>query len=444
MIILLLNLGGATEPGKGYAQPLGLSYLASYVRSCGFDVRGIDLTLTQKANRQNYMTTNKEVLKRIVKMNPTIIATTCLTSNRHNVMYWMHATKKVLPKVKIVLGGPHASFCSVEMLQSYPEIDFIVKFEGEKIFALLCDKLSKGESVKDIPSLTFRNGEEIIDNPGGERIEDLDSLPFPDTKAFPQSNYHLSVRRFTQTKGKTEHIISSRGCPAQCSFCSSGSFWRRRVRFRSPENVLKEISFLMSTFDMKELIIYDDSFTLKRSRLLETCDLIERLKLRWMCWSRADALDSECLKKMYNSGCRMISIGVESGNDSILASVGKGINKEKVKEVVEACKSANILPRLSFIIGLPGETLETAMDTASLIRSLGLPHSCNVVGWGTWIFPGTPLFSEFKLANPDFTWYNTPKRFYGQADLDRLGNFICPKIRLPKEDMDKVRKAANL
>jgi anaerobic magnesium-protoporphyrin IX monomethyl ester cyclase len=228
----------------------------------------------------------------------------------------------------------------------------------------------------------------------GERplLHDLDELPYPDREDFPIERYQQAF----YCGDKTALMLSSRGCPFQCTYCLwPSTLTRRRYRIRNPKKIVDEIEHLIKNDGIDEVFFDDDEFIIDKRKVTDFCREMLRRKvdIKWHCMGRVNAVDEETLKMMKDAGCYQIFYGFESGSEKILKSVRKGITKDQMRRAVRITKDAGIVCGGSFIIGTPEESWETFRETLDFAKSLG----------ADWVqfalcapFPGTPMFEEVK------------------------------------------------
>jgi len=259
-------------------------------------------------------------------------------------------------KGKKLIFGPHVT-STPEIFEKYGDL---VIGEPELTVKEYIEKFEKNEGVKEVKGL--------YGNEKRELIRDLDELPFPDRNLIKNDKYYNPLAK----KKPYTMLITSRGCPFKCIYCYNevfGHVWRSR----SAKNVIGEFKDIKEK-GIKEVWIRDDLFSMDRGRALEICEGIKNLGISWSCQFRVDTSDRELLEKMYESGCHMVSLGIESGSEKILKSLKKGITIEKVKEVVKDCKEIGISTRGYFIIGSPGETRETIDESFEVAKKLDLDY----------------------------------------------------------------------
>lgn len=313
--------------------PLGLGYLAAVAEGNEIDV--ID--------------ENVEALD-LEKINPDIVGITSTTPSFSRAVEIARTVKELSSDTTVVMGGTHVTFAPEDALRG--GADVVVRGEGEQAFL----ELLEGRELGKIRGIAYMEKGRVIRNPDRELIPDLDSLPFPAWEHFPLHSYGIMS------------LITSRGCPYSCSYCSASRFWRHRVRYRSPENVLEELK-LIADQGFKLIRFMDSTFTLDKKRALRICELIkdEALDLKWSCETRADALSDEILEALAGSGCNLICIGVDSGSQRVLDETNRRIMVATIKKAFERIKKYGIATRAYVTFGFPGESEKGVMETLKLL-----------------------------------------------------------------------------
>ncbi|MBU2559530.1 B12-binding domain-containing radical SAM protein [archaeon] len=337
--------------------PIGLGYLASAVEDIA-EVSVIDENLETFSTRK------------IKEINPDIIGITATTPSFPRAMEIAAALKDT--GAKIVIGGVHATFMPEEALEG--GADIVVRGEGEATLR----EIVEGKAIDEIRGISYKKNNKIIHNPERVPAANLDTIPFPAHKYFQTSEYGIMS------------ITSSRGCPHSCSYCSATRFWGKKVRMRSPLNVLEELKIIKDLgFNLVRFM--DSTFTLDKKRALEICRLMidEELLLKWSCETRADALDDEILGALRDSGCTLICLGVDSACDEILSQNNRRIDAETTRNAVEKIREHGMDTRAYITFGLPGETAESARETIKFIEEA---RPSQVVLSLATAYPGTDLW----------------------------------------------------
>jgi radical SAM superfamily enzyme YgiQ (UPF0313 family) len=353
--------------------PLGLCYIAAILEKNGFSVAIEDMHIDQK--------NTKDVIDLVKKHKPKIVGISSSTPTYPNAKEIARYIRRS-SNIPIIIGGIHATMMPRECLED--GFDAVVRGEGESTMLELAEFLiRKRGNLENILGISYRKREKSKHTPARPFIKDLDDLPFPARHLIDLKKYHQEGA-----------IISSRGCPAKCIFCSCGAFSGRRYRFRSPENVVKEVEEMIDKFGVKQFEFHDDTMTVFQDRMKKICRLLKPLGVEWGCQSRINAMDYKLAKIMCDAGCRAIQFGVESGNQKILDSIKKGITLEVVEKAVSAAKGAGI-PNItcSFMIGHPEDTKKTVRDTirfAKRLRKMGVITPISVLT----PYPGTDIFEK--------------------------------------------------
>jgi len=414
--------GALTSAGAVYPS-LGLAYLAGVAEGLGHRVRIID------AEAEGMTMAELEV--EIRREAPKLIGLQTFCTTIRKCVAICEKAKRIVPGVATVLGGVHVTLYPEDGIGS-PAVDYLVLGEGERTFAELLDLVEQGGDPATVDGLVWKpvpDGEPVT-NRARALIEDLDTLPFPARHLLPMERY----RSGAQLRGKrTVHLMTSRGCPFNCGFCSSHEVFGRTHRFQSTERVLAEIRNVVQEQGADEIQFYDESFTANRKRVLDLCAGLRREfpRLRWTCFTRADLVKPELLREMKKAGCYQVFYGVESGVPRLLELVNKRIPPEKTKQAFRWTHEAGIQITASFILTLPTETVE---ETEQSIR-FGLELNPEFVYWLTFVpYPGTRL-SEYALETGSLT-HDDPEKYNVFEDVCYL-----PEGRDADEISATVRRA---
>ncbi len=386
---------------KGLGFPLSLGYLASSLLAAGEEVKILDLQIVEQ---EDY---DRMLFRTLSEFNPELIGITC---NSHERFYSFDIARKIKTwkDVPVVMGGVHVTFTAEDTLKHIKEIDIIVFHEGEDTLVELAKALSLGHSLRNVKGIAYRENGEIKKTPLREYIEDLDRLPPPARELFDVDKYDLYLPLYDRPKAM--HLLTSRGCPYPCGYCSAKEMSGRKVRFSSPERVVKEMELIKTAYPQyKWLFFYDDHLTLKKSRVIRLCEEIIKSKLdfNWGCYGRVDSIDEEIVDAMKEAGCRMISFGVESGSDAVLGLMEKKINAKMIEKAITIVKRKGLAARSSFIFGYPGERLLDFIKTINLCRKLKLEKDEIIWSFYPVIYPSTQLFEDLRLMRylPErFNW----------------------------------------
>jgi radical SAM superfamily enzyme YgiQ (UPF0313 family) len=393
------------------AVPTGIASLAGMVRSREPAVLdAIALQLDQE-----------RTIAAVTRFNPDVlglsVSTPQLESSLELARYW----KAKRPEARIVLGGAHVSALPGDTMRRDDSVDFEIYGEGELTFKELLARLDSGESLDTVKGLAFRRDGEVTVNPPREFIDDLDALPMPAYDLLPMDRYAIPQQKRTPFCS----IITSRGCPYNCIYCSVKCIHGRRYRTKSPESVVAEMEHLHRRYGIREIMIKDSIFTVDRRRVKQICDAIreKRLDIVWSCNSRVDLNESEVLASLKSAGCWLVQYGVESGDEGILAAARRKMKRNDIKAAFELSHAAGLDTHAFFIIGLPGETPRTCDATIEFARDLNPTYA----GFSIAIpYPGTQLYqwakenatyleSDWKQFKMDRAVFETPQ--FSRADM---------------------------
>ncbi len=372
--------------------PIGLGYIAARLKQNDVSVDLVDCTFLTQA----------EALERIRASKPRIIGIQSMFSMKAQSLELASLLRKDCEMM--VAGGPLPTTNPKAFLG---EFDVVVSGEGEQTMLDLVNATENGDDLSKVSGITYRDEDtgQIKHTPKRDLIADLDALPFPTREMFDNDSYKKYYKKkFGYT---TTVVMTSRGCPYSCDFCSRPIFGND-FRIRTASNVADEVEKVHS-LGYERVWFGDDCFTLNRQRLIEICNefIRRRLRMGWECLSRVDALDSELVAKMKQAGCLRMFFGIESGNDSILRIMNKQITAKQAEDAVRLCRKGGIQAGAFFILGYPGENEKTISDTIRFASSLPLDYLSFTLPYP---IPGTPLFERVKKEIFSEEW-EEPKNF---------------------------------
>ena len=359
------------------APPLGLAYLASIARDLGCDVRIID-SLAEDL-------TLREVKARIMKFYPDLVGVTATTSMIYDAYDVATVAKEVNPNATVVIGGPHATFMASEILQECRHIDVVVRGEGELTFRELLMRLMRDDrDFRDVLGITYRVDDKVRENPPRPLIRNLDDLPLPAYDLLPMDKYRVGKLKFGA-------IITSRGCPYTCVFCSSSLQFGKKWRAHGAERVLEELRILRYEYDRQEIEFMDDTFTLNKKRALAIAEKIieEGLDISWSASSRVNTFSREVGSALNKAGAHTMYFGIESGSDRTLEFIDKRITREQAMDATRTAKECGLRALGSFVIGFPYETEEDIRETIKFSNRVGVDLAQFTIATP---YPGTKLW----------------------------------------------------
>ncbi|MBN1339012.1 MAG: radical SAM protein, partial [Bacteroidales bacterium] len=360
---------------------LGLAYLVAYARQ-RFDDLSFKVLDTRVATRQE--------TKRFFCSSFDLIGITVFSPVYYEVIDVLHRVRKSFDGTPVCLGGPYVTTIMEDIFKKTPA-DFAVYGEGEVTFSDLISHLKGNMDIEGIAGLMFKDRKgKIITNPPRAFIKDLNSVPFPAWDIFPMERYPL------------HRMVSSRGCPYQCSWCNSSSVWFRSYRTREPENMLQEIECLLKNYGKKIFIFGDNSFNIDLKRVERFCELLlnRNIKILWSVSLRADLMTQELAFLMKEAGCYNVAIGIESANNEILAKMNKSTTIGKITEGIKMLKNAGIEVMSQYVIGSPYETLDTVKESVEYAKKSG----CDYTNFYTVLpFKGTPQWDYVENHGTFYT-----------------------------------------
>jgi magnesium-protoporphyrin IX monomethyl ester (oxidative) cyclase len=398
--------------------PLGLAYIGAVLENASYKVEILD---TVALNWRNPIQTNgmlqlgqkwKDIHYSIERSKPDVVGISCLFSSQaHNAHKVAELVKAYDFEVPVIMGGAHPSALPQKVLEDQ-NVDYVIVGEGEETMLDFLDKWSKGAPLNGIEGFAYRAEKEMKLNPKREFIKNLDSLPIPARHLLPMEEYFTAMKSHLVTlmRRRFTSMITSRGCPFNCVFCSIHTIWGHRWRARSPENVLLEIEHLVKTYKIRELHFEDDNLTLDRKRIEKICDMIieSKLDLKWATpngvaiWT----LNKDLLKKMKKSGCYKLCFGIESGDTKTLKFIGKPVNLVHARKTIQWANEVGIWTDGFFVIGFPYEPSQSIHKTLQFAVESDLDFANFFIATP---YPGTSLLDIMKKENMignDFSWDN--------------------------------------
>lgn len=360
--------------------PHGLASIGAVLQRDGIQCKIID------GYAENLAIQN--IVDRVIEYFPSAVGISMVTPVADIVHRIAKAIKERNRSIKVILGGPHPSILPDEVMADN-NIDFLVRGEGDYSFLRLIRSLDKGWDIHAVGGITFRENGKTVHNKTDGYIADLDELPPPAYELFPMHLYTAPPQ--WSIASPSYQLIASRGCPYNCAFCCVGM--GRQVRFKSAKRVCDEIEYLIKNHKCRQIVFVDTTFPFNLKHAESICsEIIVRgldKKIVWFTSTRVDIVSQKMLNMMHKAGCRLLTFGVESGNQQILDSVGKNITLAQVADAVKMAHKAGIDVTASYIIGLPGETHQTVIDTIEFAKKLDTLYAqFNIIV----PYPGTRIY----------------------------------------------------
>jgi anaerobic magnesium-protoporphyrin IX monomethyl ester cyclase len=402
--------------------PLSIVFLGSFLEHQGYEVRLFD--------EQIELLTENRIQEIINEFYPEIIGFTCTTPGMARAHEIAADIKRINPEIKVVMGNIHPTVLPEETLKD-PNVDLVVRGEGEFTFLEYLQALESAGDITKIDGISHRLNGSFYHTVNRQYQKDLDVFPPVNWKLLTDFNDNYTI----------EWILTSRGCPYKCVFCSARSVSGFKYRFNSPQRVIEEVDVVVRDYGMKFFSFADDNFVVRKDRTREICRLlIERgyhKETKWLCQTRADAVNEPLLELMREAGCEYISFGIETGTQRLLDLIGKSLKMEAIENAVNMAHRVGIKTRGSFMLGLPTETREDSLATIDFALSLPL----DIAKFNLAVpYPGTELLNmaiaEGLHITDDWSNINTA------AGLSNTQAFYIPKGRT-MEELAKLQKLAH-
>ncbi len=377
---------------------LGMAYVAGAVRQVGHQVFLRDYEVEGKSW--------DAVSQDIITFQPDVVTTAGFINNMDRCLKVFEIAKKINHNILTVLGGPQATIFPDDAIKS-ENLDFLVISESEISFTRLVSYCEDPEAWPTFKGVIYQNHKtgEILKNERQPLVQNLDSFPLPALDLYPMHRYYPPVYIWGK---KVANMVTSRGCPYECTFCEAKMTFGRTFRYHSEERVLNDLDFLNKRYGYDSFQFYDDIFTTDRGRVVRLCEALlqKNRNYKWMCYTRTDRVDLELLKLMNKAGCYMISFGVEAGDQKLLDKIRKKLVVETNRKGIEDCAKAGIMGVGTFMLGLPGETREQTMNTIRFAYESKLDYAIFGI---TEPYPGTEMWGDavkegyFVEANENLT-----------------------------------------
>jgi len=384
---------------------LGLLHLAAEVRLHGYrpsiiesDICGLSID---------------KIANQVIMERPAYVGITLFTVGVWKAAAIARIIKGVLPQIKIIVGGPHISSMGSETIIRFPEFDYAVVGEGEKILIELLAALKYDTNLFTIPGIIYRDGSSIYSTPSIPANMVLDELPLPAWDLLPDFPRAYKPAIYGFPRGQTATFAASRGCPFHCKFCDTSTFGTR-LRYYSPQKVFEMMQHLHDIYSVRHIMFVDDLFLASKLRTTELCNIIldSGLRITWACTARVDTVKPDILKLMKKAGCWEISFGLETGSKDLLKKMGKATEVKKSEQAVKWAAAAGIRVKGLFILGFPGEDSLTITQTKNFLRRI--PISIMNLSKFT-PYPGTPIYRDLygtkicddhweKMNGMNFLW----------------------------------------
>lgn len=395
MKITIIN----TRNSESMVMPLGILYVAAVMRQAGHQVQVFDPFFG-----------DKKFIRQVVKFKPDLIGLSILTATYDTARKLVVTFRRQLPKTLICAGGVHPTILPQQTLKEL-NLDFVVYGEGEYTLREACQRLANGRTLANVKGVVYKNDGRIITNSPRELIANLDELPFPARDLLEAENYLIPpgyIRSYLLARTLT--MYTSRGCPGNCTFCSSHLLFGRFTRRRSVGNVLEELKLIKDKYRLDGVYFMDDTFNVDQKWVGEFCRQKRQQKINiiWGCQTRVNTVNSRILNKMRQAGCVQVDFGVESGSDKVLAAYKKGQTAKMIKKAFRLAKKAKLRTFATLMIGSPVEKNADIKKSEKLLKEIAPDYTH--ISFCTPL-PGTELYQQAVKMG----W--VPKDFGNQWDF---------------------------
>jgi anaerobic magnesium-protoporphyrin IX monomethyl ester cyclase len=412
--------------------PLGMLWIAAVLRDAGYPVRFVDEQVE-----------DADVAALAEELEPALTLIGGTSHSRFEAFDRAARVKERYPPTTVVYGGPHAAFAAEDTLTHIEDIDIVVHGEGEYASLELARWKEAGggaDELSKIKGIAYRSDGGVVSTDWRPFNRDLDAMPEPARDLVPVDRYGMELEYlgFPATS-----IVTARGCPVACSFCSASKMYGRSYATRSPVKVVDEVEGLVDNYGIEGLKIFDSTFTLNKRHVLGFCDELERrgLIMPWECEVRIGTVDKPLLERMREAGCYYIDLGVESGDQSVLAEMGKGITLDDAEELLRWTEELSVQTKVFFTVGHIGETYEGGKSTLKFIKRNR--RRITLVGYGPAIriYPGTRVeeYAREKDLFPDEFRWSTPYENRDNLKLFRPADNV-PILLQPQMGVRELRR----
>ena len=410
-IKLLLLRNPMVVPKWGHMEsicpPLGLAYVAASIQQAGYEVSCLDAlgeaplqrNVLEDKNLISFGLSTEQILQHLASKDFNVLFVSLMFSCEWPMTKSIVQTiKKIYPNVLLVCGGEHITACPEFSMKDCPEIDVCVLGEGEETSIDLLKTIEQKKSLSKVNGIVFRSAEGIVRNPNRSRINKLENIAWPAWDLFPLENYLSNSLGYGVNPGRSMPMLISRGCPYQCTFCSSPQMWTTKWQARNVDLVIEEMQFYIDKYKAQNFDFYDLTTIVRKDWIVNFCQKI--IKKNWnITWqmpagTRSEALDDETLGLMFLSGQRHISYAPESGSVLTLQKIKKKIKIDRMKKSIRSARKKGMSIKLNMIVGFPHETHREIFQTLSFVKDAAVMGVDDVYLASFAPYPGSELFDQ--------------------------------------------------
>ena len=402
--------------GNIHEEPLGTLLLGTILRQNGISVD--ILQFYHFGELKDFPSFLDRAVSMTLEKSPKVVSFYTRCDTYHIILALAKEIKARRPEIYIVFGGPQSDITARDTVKEIPWVDFVCCGEGETTIVPLFSSLLKGAPDYAVPGLVYKADGEVVQNPRPALIENLDTLPQIDYSLMQ----YVEGREFKTGMASLFPVDVGRGCPFGCTYCSTKTFWGRKYRLKSPEQIVREIRDFHARFGVTAFVFEHDMFTMKRAQVIDTCRLLKTLEfpVAWRCSARLDCLDEELIDIMADAGLKSLFIGIETGSQRMQKLINKNLKLDRVLPMMQYLVQKGLKATVSFIYGFPEETEEDVAQTISLVAQIealpGMeiqPHLCTFL-------PGTELSDRYAAEMHPADGYSDIIRSFAIADCAEL------------------------
>lgn len=405
------TLTSADAYGLDVVPPLGLAYVASSLKRAGHEVTfvdGVGEALERYGRAEGYeglLIHGLSIAEIVERIDPQahIVGVSSMFSNQWLfIRDLLREIRRTYPDKLVIMGGEHVTACADYIIESCSAVDVCVLGEGEETVIDLVDTYMSGRALGDVAGIVFRQDGKPLRTPRRGRVRNLDDIPEPDWTIIPIERYIENGVTYGANLGRSIPLLASRGCPFQCTFCSSPQMWTTLWAARKPELVVAEMKKYKERYNVTNFDFYDLTAIVRKQWIADFCNLLikEELNVTWQLASgtRSEAIDDEITPLLYKAGCRLVIYAPESGSPEELARIKKKVKLDRMITSMKAAHRAGIETKANMIFGMLGMTWRDVFNSYKFIARMALVGVTNVAGYPFSPYPGSEDFAKLTAA----------------------------------------------
>lgn len=405
------TLTSADAYGLDVVPPLGLAYIASSLKTSGHQVTfvdGVGEALERYSRAENYeglLVHGLSIAEVVARIDPEahIVGVSSMFSNQWLfIRDLLNEIRRTYPNKLIIMGGEHVTACADYIIESCPAVDVCVLGEGEETVCDLVDAHMSGRPLGEVTGIVYRQDGKAMRTQRRGRVRNLDDIPEPDWSIVPIERYIDHGVTYGANLGRSIPLLASRGCPFQCTFCSSPQMWTTLWAARKPELVVAEMRRYKERYNVTNFDFYDLTAIVRKQWIADFCKLLieEKLNVTWQLASgtRSEAIDDEITPLLYAAGCRLVIYAPESGSPEELARIKKKVKLDRMISSMKASHRAGIETKANMIFGMLGMTWKDVFHSYLFIARMALAGVTNVAGYPFSPYPGSEDFAKLTAA----------------------------------------------